>query len=71
MEYVFFLIGVLCGSIVTQMLSRHKTSYGYFSVEPGDELEEPGTYIVRISINKEQVMSGAKQIVLKQDNSQQ
>ena len=71
MEYIFFLLGVVVGSIITQVLVRWKTGYGWFRVIPVEDPEEPGLHTINVMLIPDQNLLNVKQIVLKRDNSQQ
>ena len=68
MNYLIFLGGVLVGSILTQLIVRHKTGYGYFKIEPYSD-EEPDMYKVNVSLPKNQQLLTKKTIILKIDTS--
>ena len=46
MKYLIVIGGVLLGSIITQLIVRHKTGYGYFKIEPYSD-EEPDIERIR------------------------
>lgn len=69
MVYLVFLGGVFLGSILTQIIFRHKTSYGYFKVEPYENGED-GLYKVNVHIVPGQKLLNTKKIILHKDPSQ-
>ena len=69
MNYLIFLGGVLLGSILTQLIVRHKTGYGYFKIEPYSD-EEPDMYKVNVCLTPDQSLLNVKKIVLHKDPSQ-
>lgn len=71
MVYLVFLGGVLFGCIITRILFRHKTGYGYFKVEPyEDEDGVEGLYRVNVCLSPDQNLLNVKQIILHKDPSQ-
>ena len=69
MNYLIFLGGVLVGSIITQLIVRHKTGYGYFKIEQYSD-EEPDMYKVNVCLTPDQSLLKVKKIVLHKDPSQ-
>ena len=69
MNYLFFLGGVLLGSIITQLIVRHKTGYGYFKIEPYSD-EEPDMYKVNVYLTPDQSLLKVNKIWLYRDPSQ-
>lgn len=69
MNYLFFLGGVILGSILTQLIVRHKTGYGYFKIEPYSD-EEPDMYKVNVCLTPDQSLLKVKKIILYKDPSQ-
>lgn len=69
MNYLIFLGGVLIGSIITQLIVRNKTGYGYFKIEPYSD-EEPDLYKVNVCLTPDQSLLKVKKIVLHKDPSQ-
>ena len=64
-----FLGGVLLGSIITQLIVRHKTGYGYFKIEPYSD-EEPDMYKVNVCLTPDQSLLKVNKIWLYKDPSQ-
>ena len=62
--------GVIIGSIVTQIIIRWGSGYGYFKVEPIPDEEENGLYKVNIALTRDQKLLRKKTIILKRDPSQ-
>lgn len=69
MDYLIFLGGVILGTIISMILHRYKTCYGYFKIEPYEDGED-GIYTINMRIPKSQDLSNAKQIILHKDDSQ-
>lgn len=69
MNYLIFLGGVLVGSILTQLIVRHKTGYGYFKIEPYSD-EEPDMYKVNVCLTPDQSLLKVNKIWLHKDPSQ-
>ena len=69
MNYLIFLGGVLLGSIITQLIVRHKTGYGYFKIEPYSD-EEPDMYKVNVCLTPDQSLLTVDKIWLHKDPSQ-
>ena len=69
MNYLIFLGGVLVGSIITQLIVRHKTGYGYFKIERYSD-EEPDMYKVNVCLTPDQSLLKVKKIVLHKYPSQ-
>ena len=69
MYYLIFLGGVLLGSIITQLIVRHKTGYGYFKIEPYSD-EEPDMYKVNVCLTPDQSLLKVNKIWLYKDPSQ-
>ena len=69
MIYLFFLGGVLLGSIITQLIVRHKTGHGYFNIEEYSN-EEPGFYKVNVCLTPDQSLLTVDKIWLHKDPSQ-
>ena len=69
MNYLIFLGGVLLGSIITQLIVRHKTGYGYFKIEPYSD-EEPEMYKVNVCLTPDQSLLKVNKIWLYKDTSQ-
>ena len=66
MNYLIFLGGVLLGSIITQLIVRHKTGYGYFKIEPYSD-EEPDMYKVNVCLTPDQSLLKVNKIWLYKD----
>ena len=69
MNYLIFLGGVLLGSILTQLIVRNKTGYGYFKIEPYSD-EEPDMYKVNVCLTPDQSLLKVNKIWLYKDHSQ-
>ena len=69
MNYLIFLGGVLIGSIITQLIVRNKTGYGYFKIEPYSD-EEPDMYKVNVCLTPDQSLLKVNKIWLYKDPSQ-
>lgn len=69
MYYLFFLGGVVFGSIITQILVRYKTGAGYFRLDPASE-DDPEDYLINIRISNGQNLLDKRKIILKRDFSQ-
>ena len=69
MNYLFFLGGVLLGTIITQIVFRYKTSYGHFKVEPYENGEDD-LYKINVHIVPGQKLLNTKKIILYKDTSQ-
>ena len=68
MIYLAFLIGVILGTIITQVLVQYRTGYGYFKVEPYKD--EEGFYTVNVRIPNEQNLLNIDKIILKRERTQ-
>ena len=68
MIYLAFLIGVILGTIISQVLIHHRTGYGYFKVEPYKD--EEGFYTVNVRIPNEQDLLHIDKIILKRERTQ-
>lgn len=62
MAYLLFMAGVVFGSIVSQIIFRHKTAYGQFSLTPIDESYE--YFSVNVTIRGEQNLLKKDKIIL-------
>ena len=69
MNYLIFLGGILLGSILTQLIVRNKTGYGYFKIEPYSD-EEPDMYKVNVCLTPDQSLLKVNKIWLYKDTSQ-
>ena len=69
MYYLIFLGGVLLGSIITQLIVRNKTGYGYFKIEPYSD-EEPDMDKVNVCLTPDQSLLKVNKIWLYKDPSQ-
>ena len=69
MNYLIFLGGVLLGSIITQLIVRNKTGYGYFKIEPYSD-EEPDMYKVNVCLTPDPSLLKVNKIWLYKDPSQ-
>ena len=68
MIYLVFLIGVILGTIISQVLVHYRTGYGYFKVEPYKD--EEGFYTVNVRIPNEQNLLNIDKIILKRERTQ-
>ena len=69
MNYFILLIGVLVGSVITQLLFYHKTACGYFRIVPYDE--DRGYYAINFRIpesHKENLLKKDRIILYKEDS---
>lgn len=69
MEYLFFLGGMVVGSIVTQIIWRYKTGYGTFRLTSVDDPDEPELYNIQIGLKQGQPLLDKKRIVLRRNDS--
>lgn len=72
MEPLLFIIGGFVGSIIgtitTRILLDRRSAYGIFSLEPGNDPEDPEVANLRIKVFNNQDIYGKKQIVLYRDS---
>lgn len=71
MEYLFFLGGVFVGSIITQMILRYKTGYGWFRLDSANDPDEPELYNIQVRLRQGQPLLDKKRIVLRRDHSRE
>lgn len=64
-EVLLFLLGIVVGCIVTQILFRSTTGYGYFKLDIVSE--ENGLYSVNMKLIPDQKLNKKKQIILKRE----
>lgn len=73
LEFLFCLViltlGMAIGSVLTQIVSRRKTAYGYFVLNPVEDPEDPGTYTVGIKFTGNIVPETKKVILYKGKDS--
>ena len=55
LEFLFYLVvlsmGMAIGSVLTQIIIRRKTAYGYFVLDPIDDPDTPGVYSVGVKFD--------------------
>lgn len=72
MEPLLFIIGGMIGSIigtvVTRILLDKQSAYGIFSLEPGNDPDDPEITNLRIKVFNNQDLYGKKKIVLYKDS---
>lgn len=61
-ELVFLLLGVILGAIVTTILSRSKTGYGFFRLEKIPDEED--LYTINMRLIPDQKLNEKKRIIL-------
>lgn len=61
-ELVFLLLGVILGAIVTTILSRSKTGYGFFKLEKIPD--EKDLYTINMRLIPDQKLNEKKRIIL-------
>lgn len=61
-ELVFLLLGVILGAIVTTILSRSKTGYGFFKLEKIPDEED--LYTINMRLIPDQKLNEKKRIIL-------
>lgn len=65
LEVLLFLLGVVVGCVITQILFRSMTGFGYFKLDVVSE--EDDLYSVNIKLIPNQKLNKKKRIVLKRD----
>lgn len=61
-EAVFLLLGVIAGAIITTVLSRIKTGYGFFKLEKIPD--EKDLYTINMRLIPDQKLNEKKRIIL-------
>lgn len=61
-ELIFLLLGVIAGAIVTTILSRSKTGYGFFKLEKIPDEED--LYTINMRLIPDQKLNEKKRIIL-------
>ena len=61
-ELVFLLLGVIAGAIITTVLSRSKTGYGFFKLEKIPDEED--LYTINMRLIPDQKLNEKKRIIL-------
>lgn len=61
-EAVFLLLGVIAGAIITTVLSRSKTGYGFFKLEKIPD--EKDLYTINMRLIPDQKLNEKKRIIL-------
>lgn len=67
MVYLIFLLGVVAGSIITQIIIRHNVGRGYFKVWEVDK--EADMYGVNVRLLADQDLLKVKRIILKREDN--
>lgn len=62
-------VGIISGSIFMKKRMLHKTGYGYFSLEPVNDPDDPGMYTINMGLKDGQPLLDKKQIILKRFDS--
>lgn len=70
MYYLFFILGVLLGSICAMIFSRRKTSYGFFVINPVVDPDDPNKTNLGIKI-VDVIDNDTKRIVLYKERKSQ
>lgn len=68
--FVLVLAGTAIGSVITQIIFRRKTAYGYFVLNPVEDPEDPGTYTVGVKFSDPVIADTEKVILYKHKDSQ-
>lgn len=70
LEFLFYLViltlGMTIGSVLTQIVSRRKTAYGYFVLDPIEDPDTPGMYTVGVKFDGSDLREKKKVILYKQ-----
>lgn len=70
LEFLFYLViltlGMAIGSVLTQIVSRRKTAYGYFVLDPIEDPDIPGVYTVGVKFDGSDLREKKKVILYKQ-----
>lgn len=61
-EAVFLLLGIIIGIIITTVLSRNKTGYGFFKLEKVPDEED--LYTINMRLIPDQKLNEKKRIIL-------
>ena len=66
--FVGLIAGSIIGTLITRFLLDRNSAYGTFSVEPGNDPEDPEVTNLRVRIFNDQDLYNKKQIVLYKDS---
>lgn len=66
--FVGLIAGSIIGTLVTRFMSDRNSAYGIFSVEPGNDPDDPEVVNLRVKIFDNQDLYSKKQIVLYKDS---
>ena len=69
MIYLAFLGGVIAGLIITRLIFRRISGFGYFYLEPYDD-DNTGFYKINMAIKPNQNLLKKDYIILEKDHSQ-
>lgn len=69
MEFLFGLVlltaGGAIGCVITQIIFRRKTAYGYFVLDPIEDPDTPGVYTVGVKFDESDLREKDKVILYK------
>ena len=69
MEYLFFLGGVIVGTIITRLLIDLRSCHGYFTLNPIDDPDLPEYYTVSVRLMQGQPLNKKKMIILTKEQT--
>lgn len=71
LEVLFYLVvftaGLAVGSVVSQVVSRRKTAYGYFVLNPIEDPDTTGVYTVGVKFDNSDLREKRKVILFKRE----
>lgn len=74
MEFLFGLVlliaGGAIGCVITQIIFRHNTAYGYFVLDPIEDPDTPGMYTVGVKFDGSDLREKDKVILHKQKSQE-